>query len=101
VVVALRLICGKGSSGDNCLITRGAGASGDRPALRQGAVRRVVGTGLFSSCQTQVAYNRSKTIRGAIEAYVRGYTQFLACPRLYGGRRAFSGARGDRIRQRS
>src|SRR5439155_23069994 len=48
--------------------------------------------GVFSTCQTQVAQDGSKTIRVAIEAYVRGHTQFLACPRLRGGRRAFSGA---------
>ena len=53
------------------------------------------------TCQTQVAHDGSKTIRGAIEAYVRVYTQLLACPRLCGGRRAFSEAGGDRIRERS
>ena len=50
------------------------------------------------TCQTQVAHDGSKAIRDTIEAYVRGYTQFLACPWLCGGGRAFSGARGAQIR---
>jgi hypothetical protein len=65
------------------------------PPSQRGTLNRRLPT-----CQTQVAHDGSKAVRDTIETYVRGYTQFLASPRLCGGRRAFSGAGGAQIRQR-